>query len=43
MFLGVSFKKCRPLREEGNEYPIKIKDRQTKAATENDNTVDKTS
>lgn len=43
MFSGVSFKKCRPLGEEGDEHPTKTKDRQTKAATENDNAVGETS
>jgi hypothetical protein len=39
----LTFKKCRPLGEEGDEHPTKTKDRQTKTATENDNAVVETS
>lgn len=39
----LTFKKCKPLVEEGDEHPTKTKDRQTKAATENNNAVVKTS
>jgi hypothetical protein len=39
----LTFKKCRPLGEEDDEYLTKIKDRQTRTATENDNAVDEAS
>jgi hypothetical protein len=39
----LTFKKCRPLGEEGDEHPTKTKDKQTKTATENDSAVVETS
>lgn len=39
----LTFKKCRSLGDEGDEYPTKTQDRQTKTATGNENAMVKTS
>jgi hypothetical protein len=39
----LTFKKYRPLGEEGDEHPTKTKDKQTKTTMENDNAVMETS
>jgi hypothetical protein len=39
----LTFRKCRPFGEEDDEHPTKIRDRQTRTATVNDNAVVETS